>query len=433
MVRAKQDLHQRPRGVLGAAAAAPRRRRVRRPGRGGRDAQPVEHQGLPGRRHVHLVINNQLGFTTPPDVGPLVGVLHRHRQDGAGADLPRERRRPRGLRAGGPARLRLPAAVPQGRRDRHGLLPAPRPQRGRRPELHAAAHVQADRRPPLGPQALHRVARQARRHLDRGGRGGPRRLPGEAAGRARGDPLARARPRRSWPRRRPRPIGVLPHVETGVDRATIDALYERLGGHARGLHGPPEAGSSSSRPATRCSQGGEVDWALAEALAFGSLLLEGTDIRLAGQDTRRGTFSQRHSRAGRLRDRRGVRAAGPPRPRAGASSGSTTRCCRSTPPSASSTATRWSHKDALVAWEAQFGDFVNGAQIIIDQYIAAAEDKWGQTSGLVLLLPHGYEGQGPEHSSARIERFLTLCAEDNMQVVQRVDRRRSTSTCCAAR
>ena len=95
---------------------------------------------------IHVVVNNQIGFTTTPGVGPLGLLLHRRRQDHPGADLPRERRRPRGVRAGGPAGVRVPAAVPQGRRDRHGLLPPPRPQRGRRPQLHAAADVRQDRR-----------------------------------------------------------------------------------------------------------------------------------------------------------------------------------------------------------------------------------------------------------------------------------------------
>jgi 2-oxoglutarate dehydrogenase E1 component len=162
-------------------------------------------------------------------------------------------------------------------------------------------------------------------------------------------------------------------------------------------------------------EGGEVDWSLAEAMAFGSLLLEGTDIRFAGQDSRRGTFSQRHAV---LVDYE--------------SGAEYTPLTNLDPDQGKfwiydSLLSEYAamgfeygysvaHKDALVCWEAQFGDFVNGAQIIIDQYIAAAEHKWGQTSGITLLLPHGLEGQGPEHSSARIERFLTLCAEDNMQV-----------------
>ena len=170
---------------------------------------------------------------------------------------------------------------------------------------------------------------------------------------------------------------------------------------------------------TKLYDEGEVDWATAEALAIGSLLLEGHGVRLAGEDTRRGTFSQRHAALDRLRDRQAVDPARRPRRAPRARSGSTTRCSRSTPRSASSTATPRQNPHALVIWEAQFGDFVNGAQVIIDQYLVAAEDKWGQHNGLVLLLPHGYEGQGPEHSSARIERFLTAAAEDNIQVVQR--------------
>ena len=128
---------------------------------------------------IHLIINNQIGFTTAPAVRPLVAVLQRRGQDRPGADLPRQRRRPRGVRACRPAGVRVPPDVPQGRRDRHGLLPPPRPQRGRRPELHAAADVPGDRRAPQRAQAVRRVARQARRHHRRGGRAGARRLPGK--------------------------------------------------------------------------------------------------------------------------------------------------------------------------------------------------------------------------------------------------------------
>jgi 2-oxoglutarate dehydrogenase E1 component len=161
--------------------------------------------------------------------------------------------------------------------------------------------------------------------------------------------------------------------------------------------------------------GGEVDWATAEALAFASLLVEGTPIRLAGQDSRRGTFSQRHSIL--VDHETGSEYA----PLAHLEPGQAKVWIYDSLLSEyAAMGFEYGYsvvsKDALVMWEAQFGDFVNGAQIVIDQYLVAAEDKWGQTSGLVLLLPHGFEGQGPEHSSARIERFLTLCAEDNIQV-----------------
>ncbi len=164
--------------------------------------------------------------------------------------------------------------------------------------------------------------------------------------------------------------------------------------------------------------GGEVDWALGEALAFGSLLLEGADVRLSGQDTRRGTFSHRHAVLvdhATGAEHVPLAALAPP--------GQQGRFFIYDSLLSEYAALGFeygysvAHKDALVAWEAQFGDFANGAQIVIDQFIVAAEDKWGQTSGLVMLLPHGYEGQGPEHSSARLERFLTLSAEENIQVV----------------
>ena len=160
---------------------------------------------------------------------------------------------------------------------------------------------------------------------------------------------------------------------------------------------------------------GEVDWALGEALAFGSLLHEGTSVRVSGEDSRRGTFSHRH--AALVDYETGAEIV----PLEGAArDGARFWIYDSLLSEFAVLGFEYGYsvenKDALVVWEAQFGDFMNGAQVIIDQFIVAAEDKWDQTSGLVMLLPHGYEGQGPEHSSARIERFLTLSAGDNIQV-----------------
>ncbi len=159
----------------------------------------------------------------------------------------------------------------------------------------------------------------------------------------------------------------------------------------------------------------EVDWAMAEALAFGSLVLEDTPVRLAGQDTRRGTFSQRH---GVLVDQTNEREYVP---LAHLSDDQAPFMLYDTVLSEyAALGFEYGYSissDALVCWEAQFGDFANVAQAVIDQFIATAADKWGQRSSLAMLLPHGLEGQGPEHSSARIERYLALSAEGNLRVV----------------
>ncbi|MEU6840622.1 multifunctional oxoglutarate decarboxylase/oxoglutarate dehydrogenase thiamine pyrophosphate-binding subunit/dihydrolipoyllysine-residue succinyltransferase subunit [Streptomyces sp. NPDC046716] len=160
---------------------------------------------------------------------------------------------------------------------------------------------------------------------------------------------------------------------------------------------------------------GTIDWGMGETLALGSLLLEGTPVRLSGQDSRRGTFGQRHAV---LIDRQTgedytpLLYLSPEQARYNVYDSLLSEYAVMGFEYGYSLA----RPESLVLWEAQFGDFVNGAQTIVDEYISAAEQKWGQTSGVTLLLPHGYEGQGPDHSSARVERFLQLCAQNNMTV-----------------
>ena len=161
--------------------------------------------------------------------------------------------------------------------------------------------------------------------------------------------------------------------------------------------------------------GGPFDWAYGEALAFGSLMIEGIPVRLSGQDSRRGTFSHRHSVLyDEVTRERYI-------PLLHLAEGQARFCVYNSPLSEAAVlgfdyGYSMDYPDMLCMWEAQFGDFANGAQVIIDQFIASGETKWLRPSSLVLLLPHGYEGQGPEHSSARLERFLQLCADENMEV-----------------
>jgi 2-oxoglutarate dehydrogenase E1 component len=215
-------------------------------------------------------------------------------------------------------------------------------------------------------------------------------------------------------RRSPAPLGVLPPIETGVERGVLDRVLTAVTSWPEDFHPHPKLAKQLERR-RRMLEDDAVDWAMGESMAFGSLILEGIPVRLTGQDVRRGTFSQRHDVLVDVQtDRKWY-------PMANLGKGQGAFLVYDSPLNEFATlgfeyGESVVAKDALVAWEAQFGDFVNEAQVIVDQFIASGEDKWGQTSGLVLLLPHGFEGQGPEHSSARIERFLELAAEDNIQV-----------------
>jgi 2-oxoglutarate dehydrogenase E1 component len=203
-------------------------------------------------------------------------------------------------------------------------------------------------------------------------------------------------------------------VVTAVPADRLRALNEELLRVPDGFTVNPKLGKQLERRRVALDEGG-IDWGQAEELAFGSLLVEGIPIRLTGQDTERGTFSHRHLV---LHDTQNGQAYAPIQnlDEATASfeihnSPLSEEACLGFEYGYSVAA-----PEALVAWEAQFGDFVNGAQVAIDQFIVSGLSKWGQTSRLTLLLPHGYEGNGPEHSSARLERFLQLAAQENIRI-----------------
>ena len=206
-------------------------------------------------------------------------------------------------------------------------------------------------------------------------------------------------------------------VETAVPAEQLREIAQRLTTYPEDFHTHPKVKKLLEQRAEMGTGKRPVDYGMAEALAFGSLVKDGVPVRLSGQDTRRGTFNQRHSV---LLDIENEHEYVPLEQIAPGQ----VRCevYNSTLSEAGVLGFEYGYSrdypEALVLWEAQFGDFVNVAQAVIDQFISAAEDKWGLLSGVVLLLPHGYEGQGPEHSSARIERFLQLAARDNFQICQ---------------
>jgi 2-oxoglutarate dehydrogenase E1 component len=203
---------------------------------------------------------------------------------------------------------------------------------------------------------------------------------------------------------------------TAVNHAVLERVIRGTTNFPANFHLHPKLRGFVDRRREILTKGGSLDWAFGEALAFGTLVLEGTPVRLSGQDSGRGTFSQRHlafydSETGKRYVP--LQHISPDQARFDVFDSMLSEYAVLGFEFGYSVADPLS----LVIWEAQFGDFANGAQIMIDQFISSAESKWGQPTGLVMLLPHGFEGQGPEHSSARIERFLTLCAENNMLVV----------------
>ena len=202
-------------------------------------------------------------------------------------------------------------------------------------------------------------------------------------------------------------------VATAITPEVVKQIVETQTNLPEGFTVHPRLGPQLQRRAKMVGDA-SIDWAMGELLAFGSLLLEGTPIRLSGQDSRRGTFGQRHAV---LVDRATAAEHTPLRTLPGAAPFHAYDSLLSEfAVMGFEYGYAVARPEALVLWEAQFGDFADGAQTIVDEFLSSGEAKWGQRSGVTLLLPHGYEGQGPDHSSARIERYLQMCAEDNMTI-----------------
>nr|WP_029291306.1 multifunctional oxoglutarate decarboxylase/oxoglutarate dehydrogenase thiamine pyrophosphate-binding subunit/dihydrolipoyllysine-residue succinyltransferase subunit [Cellulomonas sp. HZM] len=210
--------------------------------------------------------------------------------------------------------------------------------------------------------------------------------------------------------------GVMVGWRTAVDASVLERIGQAHVSPPEGFTVHPKLAQLLSKREQMSREGG-IDWGYGELLAFGSLLAEGTPVRLAGQDSRRGTFVQRHAV---MHDRETGAEWTPLLYLSGDQAKFWVYDSSLSEYAALGFEYGYSveRPDALVLWEAQFGDFVNGAQTVIDEFISSAEQKWAQRSSVVLLLPHGYEGQGPDHSSARIERFLQLAAQDNMYIAQ---------------
>ena len=418
--RGTRDAAAQPR--VGGADPDPRRRRLHRPGRRGGDVQPPGTARLHHRRH------------DPRDREQPDRVHHRPvrlaldvPRERPGARLrrardPRQRRRRGRLHRRRPDRRRLPQPLPGRRADQPDRLPPPRPQRAGRAGLHAAGHEPHHQGPPAGQQALRPEAGGRGRHHE-GRRGRADRQGREVdARRARGRHQPRRDRRRGRDRGR-RPTAPAPPPTSAVPEPLLRELNDQLLAVPDGFTIHPKLVPQLARRRDALGDEGGIAWAHAESLAFASLLVEGVPLRLTGQDTARGTFSQRHLE---LHDVGEGETWTPHTGRLYTPLGNLPDATASlelhNSPLSEAAAVGFEYgystqaPEALVLWEAQYGDFVNGAQIMIDQFIVSGRAKWGEASRLTLLLPHGYEGNGPEHSSARIERFLQAAAEDNIRV-----------------